>query len=322
MVLERVTGYARASAGGVADYARSFFTPTVRLGVTGLSRAGKTVFITSLVDNLLNGGRLPFFEAMVQGRITAVYLEPQPDDHVPRFDFEAHHAVLRGAPPDVPPDWPESTRQISQLRVTFEYESQGLWSSAVESLTGRHVLHLDIVDYPGEWLLDLPLLTMSYDDWSREAMQLARDPLRTHHATPWLEFLVGLDRQAPQDEDVARQGAEVFREYLAACRAESHVLSTVPPGRFLLPGDLAGSPALTFMPLDLAEGAVAPAGSLHAMMARRYEAYKTTVVKPFYADHFARLDRQIVLVDALAALNAGPEAVADLERALASVLAS
>ena len=35
------------------------FEPTLRLGVTGLSRAGKTVFITSLVANLLNPGRMP-----------------------------------------------------------------------------------------------------------------------------------------------------------------------------------------------------------------------------------------------------------------------
>ena len=39
-------------------------TPTVRLGVTGLSRAGKTVFITALVHNLVHGGRLPLFERM------------------------------------------------------------------------------------------------------------------------------------------------------------------------------------------------------------------------------------------------------------------
>lgn len=57
------------------------------------------------------------------------------------------------------------------------------------------------------------------------------------------------------------------------------------------------------------------------MFERRYEAYKNVVVRPFFRDHFARLDRQIVLVDALRALNAGPEAVADLETALSSVLA-
>jgi uncharacterized protein len=56
-----------------------------------------------------------------------------------------------------------------------------------------------------------------------------------------------------------------------------------------------------------------PGKSLYAMLERRYEAYKDIVVRPFFRDHFARLDRQIVLVDTLRALNAGPAAVADLE---------
>ena len=63
-----------------------------------------------------------------------------------------------------------------------------------------------------------------------------------------------------------------------------------------------------------------PQGSLAAMMERRYEAYKSHVVRPFFRDHFARLDRQIVLVDALAALNSGPAACAISKRALTEVL--
>jgi predicted YcjX-like family ATPase len=56
------------------------------------------------------------------------------------------------------------------------------------------------------------------------------------------------------------------------------------------------------------------------MMTRRYEAYKDLVVRPFFRDHFSRLDRQVVLVDALAAFNSGPEALHDLEAALAGIL--
>jgi hypothetical protein len=87
-----------------------------------------------------------------------------------------------------------------------------------------------------------------------------------------------------------------------------------------MPGNLAGSPALTFAPLELPAEGTAPDGSLWAMMVRRYEAYKDVVVRPFFRDHFSRLDRQIVLVDALAAFNAGPEALRDLEAALAGIL--
>src|SRR5437660_8679168 len=99
---------ARLSARALLDYGESFFNPTVRLGVTGLSRAGKTVFITAMVQALVEGGRLPVFRAQAEGRIARASLSPQPDDTVPRFDYEAHLADLTG------PDrrWPDSTRQI------------------------------------------------------------------------------------------------------------------------------------------------------------------------------------------------------------------
>ena len=44
------------------------------------------------------------------------------------------------------------------------------------------------------------------------------------------------------------------------------------------------------------------------------------MVRPFFRDHFARIDRQIVLVDVLAALDAGPEAMRDLQDAMIAVL--
>jgi predicted YcjX-like family ATPase len=62
------------------------------------------------------------------------------------------------------------------------------------------------------------------------------------------------------------------------------------------------------------------AGSYAAIFRRRFEAYKAKVIRPFFREHVARLDRQIVLVDALQAINAGPRAVADLERALTDIL--
>ena len=74
----------------------TFFEPLIRLGVTGLSRAGKTVFITSLVANLLERGRMPALRAAGQGRIEAAFLQPQPNDIVPRFDYETHLSAMTG----------------------------------------------------------------------------------------------------------------------------------------------------------------------------------------------------------------------------------
>ena len=297
---------ARLAALALAEFGEGLFRPTVRLGVTGLSRAGKTVFITALVHGLLRGGRFPVFEPLSGGRIAGARLAPQPDDAVPRFDYERHVRALV-----TEREWPDSTRQISELRIVIDYQSA---RGAMRTLT------LDIVDYPGEWLLDLPLLDKSYRDWSAQALEQSREPARKAHAAPWHARLAAIDPVAPADENLAIELARLFTGYLHACRNDRHTLGLLPPGRFLMPGELAGSPALTFTPLDLPPEAEAPSGSLWAMMRRRYDAYREVVVRPFFREHFARLDRQIVLVDALASLDAGPEAVRNLQGALVAVL--
>ena len=145
-------------------------------------------------------------------------------------------------------------------------------------------------------------------------------PARHDLAAPWLARATAIDPAAAAYEGTARELAVLFADYLKACKSDARALSTLPPGRFIMPGDLEGSPALTFSPLpDLPDGK-APKGSLRAMMERRFESYKQIVVKPFFREHFARLDKQIVLVDALQAMNAGPDAVRDLERALSDIL--
>ena len=297
---------ARLTAQTLVDRAEELASPTLRLGITGLSRAGKTVFTTALVHALMRGGRLPVFRAMHEGRIAGARLEPQPDDDVPRFDYEGHLATLVDER-----RWPESTRRISELRLAIDY---------APARGGRRTLTLDIVDYPGEWLLDLPLIEQDYAAFAAQSLKLAGAPARQALAAPFLAALKETDPDAPADEAAARRIAGLFTDYLAACRAETVSMSLLPPGRFLMPGDLEGSPALTFAPLELEEGREPPPGSLHAMMQRRYDAYKDTVVRPFFRDHFARLDRQIVLIDVLAALNAGPAALADLEAALDGIL--
>ncbi|OAN70800.1 hypothetical protein A8B78_04660 [Jannaschia sp. EhC01] len=284
----------------------AFFEPVIRLGVTGLARSGKTVFITSLVANLLDRGRMAGLEAASSGRIEAAYLQPQPDDTVPRFEFESHLAAMTGKTPF----WPDSTRSVSELRISLRVRPKGLLSG----LSGPRTVHLDIVDYPGEWLLDLGLLEQSFAQWSAEALAKAR--ARTEGA----QFIVRLDALDPSaklDEATATDLARDWTRYLVAAREAGY--SDCTPGRFLLPGDLEGSPALTFAPLP---DGTAPRGSLAREFARRYEAYKSQVVKPFFRAHFARIDRQVVLVDALGAIHNGPPAVEDLRQALSGILAT
>src|SRR6188472_1390205 len=176
---------ARLSARALKDYGDQFFNPTVRLGVTGLSRAGKTVFITALIHGLTRGGRFPVFEPFAAGRIARARLEPQPDDAVPRFAYEDHVRTLIEER-----RWPNSTVDISELRLVIDYQRQ---NGADKTLT------LDIVDYPGEWLLDLPLLQKSFEQWSAESLALSREAPRVHLAADWHAHLATLKPEARED---------------------------------------------------------------------------------------------------------------------------
>jgi predicted YcjX-like family ATPase len=125
------------------------FSATVRIGVTGLSRAGKTAFLTSMAANLL---------ARPQPRFA---LAPLDAGDVPRFDHAAHLAALAADPPR----WPERTNTVSMLTLA---------ATKSQTLLPDRRIRLEFLDYPGEWLLDLPLLTLSFTDWSRATLRRRR----------------------------------------------------------------------------------------------------------------------------------------------------
>lgn len=305
MVLSTIAdGIARTVEGVTDTITAPFSDNVIRLGVTGLSRAGKTVFITSLVANMMDRGRMPQLKAAADGSIRTAYLQPQPDDTLPRFSFEDHLARLTAPKPS----WPDGTRHISELRLSMRVQPTGLFAG----FSGPHTTHLDIVDYPGEWLLDLGLLEKTFEQWSEEVLARIKD---RPEAAGFRDALALVDVTAALDEPVAARLATAFTGYLTAARASGY--SDCTPGRFLLPGDLAGSPVLTFAPLPPSDR---PRKSLAREFKRRFESYKANVVKPFFRDHFSRIDRQVVLVDVLGAIHAGPKAVEDLRQAMADIL--
>ena len=308
----------RIAASNLTDFASDMAEPSVRLGVTGLARAGKTIFISSALHNIIHGGRLPRFEAHASGRIASSEIAPQPDKLVPRFRYEDHIADLTDKR-----IWPISTSRTSQVRLSLRYQSTETFKRTFRS----DRLALDIVDYPGEWLLDLTLMELSYRDWSSRSFEQASKPLYNPHAKDWFAYCDGIEAHLanpeqgdePYMETIARNTAKAFTDYLVAAKAARGAYALLTPGRFLMPGELQDSPALSFAPLPDAFYSK-DKKSLWAMMERRFEEYKASIVVPFYRDHFARLDRQIVLIDLLAALNEGPETLAELEETITEIL--
>ena len=170
----------------IGDAATGIFTPTLRLGVTGLARAGKTIYITSLIHNLLSNAKMPEFEAMAEGRLVGAKLVEHPNKAIPRFAYEQHLADLTNNAPK----WPKSTNRISQIRIKLKYQSKD-W---LKSRLGQSELYIDIIDYPGEWLLDLPLLSLSFEQFSEQALKRASRPESKNEAK---DFLVALKKLMP-----------------------------------------------------------------------------------------------------------------------------
>ncbi len=289
----------------------------LRIGVTGVSRAGKTVFIVSAIQNLLamqGGNPLPALARRLTdekgSRLLSVELEPPGVQDIPWFDVRERARLLGGAAPA----WPERTEDLSKLSVRLTLRRPaGLARMAGPN---RRVV-LEFLDYPGEWLLDLPLLDAGFAAWSRDTLALLRKAPREGPMRPFLDFLAARPAWTAADEETARKGFALYRDGLVRCRDEFG-LRWLQPGRFLRHGPFGESPLMWFFPFDAGGGPAQP-GTLAALLEQRFEAYKADMRKRFMEPYFSRFDRQLVLVDVLGALRMGAEAAHDTQRAVEEV---
>jgi predicted YcjX-like family ATPase len=303
-------GFLRDALAGAEDAALALLgQERVRLAVTGLSRSGKTVFLTSLVANLLAAGAglrtLPALEAASGGRLRRARILPAGVEAVPRFDPQAHLAALAADPPR----WPARTEDLSTLALTLELDRR----SWLGGFLGARGVTLELLDYPGEWLLDLPMLRQSYAEWSAATLARLRRGSRAAAFGRFLEFVDALPEGVPAEDPLSRRGFALYRDGLRAAR-DVHGLRLLQPGRFLNPGPRGEAPLMWFFPLPRPEGV-----GLAELCARRYEAYLADQRAAFFEPFFRRFDRQAVLVDVLAALHQGQEAFDDTAEALAEI---
>jgi predicted YcjX-like family ATPase len=252
---------------------------TVRIGVTGLSRAGKTAFLTSIAV------------ALMARRFA---LAPAGASDVPRFDQASHLAKLAADPPA----WPERTDAVSILALTTSIP-RGMFPA-------RH-LRLEFLDYPGEWLIDLPLLKQSFGDWSAATIRRLESATLTPITADFLGFVKALPKACAADEQVARSGAALYRRTLQDLRDTG--LAFLQPGRHLMPPPGPEPPWMDFFPLP-------GSSDLANLFDRRFEAYKEAVRRDLASPLFADVDRLVILADILTALHAGQAAFADMRAAL------
>lgn len=277
----------------------------LRIGVTGLARAGKTAFLTSASANLLawGAGRAALPALGAAGSV-GVAVAPAGASALPRFDIARHRAALAADPPD----WPARTNAASLLALDLMLPRKSFGVTLPP-----HRLRVELLDYPGEWLLDLPLLQTDFSKWSAQTLARLQN-LPGDVTRDFLAFSAGLPARAPADEALVAAGHALYRTMLMRLRDE-HRLALLQPGRFLMPAPGDAPPWMAFFPH-------AGAGPVPSLLAERYNRYVAAAREDLSAPMFGNLDRIVVLADVLTALHAGPAAFADTQAALASVSAA
>jgi len=257
----------------------------------------------------VNALELPFFSPQQQQRFLGGRLQSQRDLQTPRFPYEVNLQQLQQG------QWPVSTSSWSQLSLSLRYKPS---SGLAAQLTDFRELQLDVVDYPGEWLLDLPMLQQNYQQWCHFSWQLFEKPHRASLAADFKAYLQQIDLN--DDSELQLQNlTDKYRELLHDFRNQKNAC-LLQPGRLLLPGDLAGTPLLQLLPLLPSQ--LSQPSKLGALLERNFLSYQKLVITPFYQRYFASLDRQVVLVDCLSALNAGYHVLQELQQALMLILQS
>jgi uncharacterized protein len=169
---------------------------------------------------------------------------------------------------------------------------------------------LEVLDYPGEWLLDLPLIGRDFATWSESTLRRLETLERDDIPRTFLSFVRGLPAEASADEALSSSGHRLYVETLRRLRDETG-LTFLQPRRFLMPTPGARPPWMQFFPL--------PGRSpLARAMQARFNAYVGTVQRDLMSPMFGELDSLVVLADLLSALHQGQPAFADARLALAA----
>ncbi len=283
----------------------------IRVAITGLSRSGKTVFITSLINQLLANDKLPYLNEKI-GRDFVARLLP-PDGIYSRFDY---YSKLKDFQKDAPV-WPKPTKSVSKTTLQLEIKSE-------YAFFDNEIIELELIDYPGEWLLDLTMLNLSFEAWSDMILKLAQSGRRKEYSQGFLRILEENDLYAKSDKAIDEMIHDSYCEYLKLLHYNH--FSFTQPGRFLEPGDMAGDPMLYFAPLP--KPSPKPSvksvdeNSIYARFKKRFELYKSEVVKRLYLEHFREFDSQIVLVDLIKTLQYGRDSFEDMRLAFKHILKS
>ena len=273
-----------------------------KVAVIGIYRSGKTAFITSFINHVMHHDREKLKIGDPKGSVKIVFdKEILVKNGFTRFPYEKFRIESNGK-------WPTKTKDVYQYSCSF-FRSD--WSMTKGQL--------DIFDFPGERLADIPMVKYSYAEWSDWLFNKVFQDRQYRDLAQ--AFLAECDRDVLDENGltlVYRQFlAELYKSYRPVITPSTfllqHVNSKEMEGKFLggkvIRGDISSSfsglsEVEQFVPLS--EKARKKNIDLEKRFASRYSNYRNQVAIPLTNTLFDCNELAILVdVTTLLAANTG-----------------
>jgi len=304
-----------ASTQRVGDFVdEKIATDVHKIAITGLSRSGKSMLFTSLIIQLNERAQVK-----EGGAYTLPLLKSLPMDSIVSFDIlpilgEATFPISECIDALENQNWPAATDQI----FGFELKVTSKQSATYKKLLGRshQITRFRFYDYPGEWLTDLPMLDLTFEQWCNQVTAQQTTEPQKSLAKSWLDFLESYNFDLQPTEQSVAELVERYRQYLV--NAKSAGISMLQPGGYLLEKTPYNWQKHGFVPLP----AKITCDLKHPwmkLMSANYTAYQVTWLEQLKKQYFSDFDSQVILVDVFEGLKHSRQHLMQLKESLSNL---